>query len=538
MKPMNKIALAQINPTVGDLRENSSKIIAAIKKAKASGADIVIFPELALVGYPPEDLLLKPHFVAQNKRYLARIAKASSGIIALVGFIDRKNEKLYNACAVIQDKKVRDVYRKIVLPNYGVFDEKRYFTPGDTLGVYDCKDFVFSLTICEDVWNPNLITALKGKKLDFLVNISASPFHLGKDLQRERILAGAARSMHASVLYCNLVGGQDEIVFDGASRVFSPQGKILACARKFSEDFLVFSPQKAVRGRRLGKPGPKEKDEAFSALRLGIYDYVRKNGFKKVILGISGGIDSAVVASLASLALGANNVYALIMPSRYTSKHTLRDAQTICRNLGIPYSIIDISSIVEIYLNALGRDLGGAKGDKTEENLQARIRGNILMAFSNTFGYLVLNTGNKSEMSCGYCTLYGDMVGGFGVLKDVYKLRVYKLASYINKIMGKTVIPASVFKRPPSAELKANQKDSDTLPPYELLDPILKLYVEDNYSLDKIVKAGFDRKVVRKVIAMVDSNEYKRRQAAVGIKITPRAFGKDRRMPITNKFSQ
>lgn len=534
---MIKLGIAQINPSVGDLEANAKKIISYIKRARNRGVDIVVFPELSLIGYPPEDLLLKPHFVDKNMRLLEVIKKECKGIVALVGFVDKKKKKIYNSCALIQDKKIIDIYHKICLPNYGVFDEERYFQRGEEFSVYSFKGYNFSTTICEDIWEKNYINSLKEKKLDFLINIAASPFHLRKVLLRKKKLSQVARSLGCFVIYNNLVGGQDELVFDGTSKVVSPQGKLIKCAKRFSEDFMIFNLNKQ-KNYPLKKIPVREEEEAFGALRLGLYDYVKKNGFKKVVVGISGGIDSAVVASLAKITLGRNSVWGLIMPSHFTSPETLDDAKRICKRLGLKTYLIDIDSIFQSYINNLKPFFKGKKFDKTEENLQARIRGNILMAFSNKFGLLVLNTGNKSEVSCGYCTLYGDMVGGFGVLKDVPKLLVYKLAHYINRVKGKKVIPSSVIQRPPSAELKPNQKDTDSLPPYNLLDPILKLYIEKDFSLDNITKKGYRKDLVKQVVRMVDSNEYKRRQSPPGIKITPRAFGKDRRMPITNKFIQ
>ncbi len=536
---MIKIMLAQINPTVGDLEGNYAKIISVIKNAKKKAVNLVVFPELALTGYPPEDLLLKSHFIDKNRHFLNLIKKRCTGITALVGFVDKSvsTGAIHNSCAVIRNEKIEDVYRKIILPNYGVFDEERYFCSGSDLPIYVLGDYKFAVSICEDIWEEKIINSLKGKKLDFIINISASPFHLGKVSIREKVLSFAAKRTKSFLFYCNLTGGQDELVFDGTSKVFSSSGKLVAYAKRFSEDLLVFNFHKRKK-YPLKKVIIRKVEEAFLALRLGLYDYVRKNGFKKVIVGVSGGIDSAVVVALACYALGKENVHALIMPSAYTSLATFEDAKRICKNLGIKYSTVEIGRILEVYFKEFKAHFKGRKSDATEENLQARIRGNILMAFSNKFGYLVINTGNKSETSCGYCTLYGDMVGGFGVLKDVTKELVYKIAGHLNKIGSKRVIPVSVIKRAPSAELKPNQKDTDSLPDYGLLDPVLKLYVEEDCSLDEITKRGFKRSLVKKVIRMVDSNEYKRRQAPVGIKITPRAFGKDRRMPITNKFSQ
>ncbi len=534
---MVRIAIAQINSCVGDLEKNAQEIISCIRRAKTKKVDLIVFPELALIGYPPEDLLLKSHLIDRNIKLLTSISKECKGLTAFIGFVNKEKGKIYNSCAVIQDGKIADVYHKTYLPNYGVFDEKRYFQRGANFSVYKYKDYNFTVTICEDIWEKKHIELLKKKKLDFLINIAASPFHLGKVRLREKILSQAAKSLGCFVIYCNLVGGQDELVFDGTSKIISAEGKLIQSGSRFAEDFFIFNfdQRKQYSDHAIFI---KEEEEAFSALRLGLYDYVTKNGFRKVVVGVSGGIDSAVVLSLARITLGKENVRALIMPSRFTSKETLRDAKKLCENLGVRQYVVNIDDVFQSYLKNFKSFFKGYANDNTEENLQARIRGNILMAFSNKFGLLVLNTGNKSEVSCGYCTLYGDMVGGFGILKDVPKLLVYKLAHYINKLMGKRAIPASVIKRPPSAELKPDQRDTDTLPPYKLLDPILKLYIEADLSVDEIIKKGYEEDLVRRVIKMVDANEYKRRQAPVGIRITPKAFGKDRRMPITNKFSQ
>jgi len=533
---MLKIALAQINPCVGDFAGNTEKIISSLDAARQKKADIVVFPELALCGCPPEDLLLKKHFVDKNRQYLKKIIPHTKGLLALVGFVEREKDCLYNACAVVSDCRLEDVYRKVHLPNYGVFDEKRYFSPGKEIKIYEYKGHFFCLTICEDVWVDSYVSCLKDQSLDLVINISASPFHLGKIAIREKRLSSLAGETGTFVCYCNLAGGQDDLVFDGTSKVFSPQGKLIGQARRFQEDMTVFSlnRKKKYKTERIRV---KEEEETFQALSLGLYDYVRKNNFKKVVVGVSGGIDSAVVVALAALTLGPDNVKAVLMPSRFTSRETLYDAGKVCSNLGVEYYQVSIENAFNAFQEMLKPWLSSGAKDKTEENLQARVRGDILMAFSNKFGYLVLNTGNKSEFSCGYCTLYGDMVGGFGLLKDVYKTLVYKLARQINRKAGKRVIPLSTIKRPPSAELRPNQRDSDTLPLYDQLDPILKLYIEEDLSLEQIVKKGFKREVVKKVIGMVDANEYKRRQAAIGIKITPKAFGKDRRMPITSKFS-
>lgn len=532
---MLKIGLAQINSCVGDLEGNAQKVIEGIRAAKKQKIDIVVFPELSLTGYPPEDLLLKPHFVARSRQLLEKITRECNGIAAVVGFVDKDKKGMFNACALIANGAIKDVYHKVSLPNYGVFDEKRYFHPGEELAFCTYKGYKFAVSICEDIWRERFVACLQGKQLDFVINISASPFYAGKLSLRKAQLSFAAQRANAFVFYCNLIGGQDELVFDGTSMVVSPGGEVIQCAKRFREDLLVcgFDKSKKYPPCELER---SEEEEVFSALSLGLSDYVGKNGFKKTVVGVSGGIDSAVVLALAVNALGKANVAGLLMPSRFTSRATFNDAKKICENLGVGYEVIDIEKVFGAYLETLSPVFKKAKPDKTEENLQARIRGNLLMAYSNKFGHLVLNTGNKSEVSSGYCTLYGDMVGGFGVLKDVPKMLVYRLSHYINKVMGDP-IPHAVIKRAPSAELKADQKDQDTLPPYKTLDGILKLYVEEDLSFDEIVKRGFEPKTVKLVISMVDSSEYKRRQAPIGIKISPRAFGKDRRMPITNKFS-
>ena len=529
-----KIALAQINPTVGDFEKNSEKIVSYIKKAKKEQCELVIFPELALCGYPPQDLLLKPHFIQRNLQYLKKIQLNAKGIKVIVGFVDKRGGNIYNALALLQNKKIADIYHKNFLPNYGVFDEKRYFSEGSQVSIYDYAGELFSANICEDIWHKRNISVLKGKNLSFLVNISASPFYLGKLNLRRAVLSKAAKELKTTVIYCNLAGGQDELVFDGTSMVFNPQGKLIKVGRRFEEDFITFDTEKRYSVKKL--PINKIKD-TFSALCLGLKDYVRKNGFEKVVLGISGGIDSSLVASIAAICLGKNNVLGVIMPSEFTSQGTYRDALKLCANLKIKHYVVSIKNIYQDYLELLHPFFKRLPFDKTEENLQARIRGNVLMAFSNKFGWLVLNTGNKSEVSCGYCTLYGDMVGGFGLLKDVPKTLVYKLARYIKRVYGHP-IPASVIKRPPSAELRPNQKDEDALAPYALLDKIINLYVENDLSKEEIIRLGYDKKTVGKIIKLIDKNEYKRRQAPPGVKITPKAFGKDRRMPITNSFKE
>ena len=528
---MIKVGLAQRNFWVGDIKGNTRRIIESIHRAQRKKIDLIVFPELAIVGYPPQDLLLKKHFIKDNLAALDTIKKAAQDIIAVVGFVySDKNNNIYNAYAFIQNGKILDIYCKINLPNYGVFDEKRYFKPGRDISTYSTKGFTFSVNICEDIWRKDYINLLVDKKLDFIVSISASPFYLGKLSLRKEILSYVACKVNCFVFYCNLIGGQDDLIFDGVSLVVSPQGKVIKFAKRFKEDFIAVELPSALMDISKRDHLSLLKDSlaktVFDALILGIKDYVRKNGFYKVVVGVSGGIDSAVVVSLAAAALGKNNVYGLIMPSKYTSKGTFSDAVKICQTLKVKHSVVAIDNIFHSYIVNLKPLFKNQLPDETEENIQARIRGDILMAFSNKFGYMVINTGNKSELSCGYCTLYGDLVGGFGVLSDIPKNLVYKLARYINTYTKKKIIPMTVIKRFPSAELRFNQKDSDALPSYDILDPILKLYIEKDASLDEIISRGFERELIKKVIRMVDKNEYKRRQAPPGIKITPREIGR------------
>ena len=555
-----RIAIAQINTIVGDLKGNKDKIAFFIIKAREKHSDIVIFPELSITGYPPEDLLLKPHFIKENIKYLKDITAFTKDIIAIVGFVDKDKKDIYNSAAILVNKKLVYVYNKKHLPNYGVFDEKRYFNSGTKDIVLKAKDFSFSLNICEDMWCSKNV---QSKYANFLINISASPYCLDKIKERESVLVKNATRFKIPICYCNLVGGQDELIFDGRSFAVDGKGKFIAKAKAFEEDLVIIdlpinskktiNKNKKIVNANLNyeikekkKSLPKRKitkdlnkiEEIYSALVLGVHDYVKKNNFSKVSFGLSGGIDSALVASIAVNALGRANALAISMPSRYSSEATQDDSEKIARNLGIRFAKVPIDGILDAYINVLGPHFRGMKSDITEENIQARIRGNILMAFSNKFGYLILNTGNKSETSVGYCTLYGDMAGGFAVIKDIPKEFVYKLANFVNKKEHREIIPKNVFKRAPSAELKANQKDQDMLPPYELLDEIIDLYIEKNSSFKDIVKKSGNKDIVKKVLKMVDINEYKRRQAPPGIKITPRAFGKDRRMPITNKFME
>jgi len=543
---MVRIGLAQINTTVGDIKGNFQKILDYILKDKKYGVEIISFPELAITGYPPEDLLLKPKFVEENIKMLEKLAIEINNIVAVVGFVNRKNKNLYNAAAVLYKKKIIGIYHKILLPNYGVFDEKRYFTQGDEPTIFKIDEVIFGVNICEDIWHktgPTKTQASRGAQL--IININGSPYHTGKWKERETVIRNASIENNVWISYTNLVGGQDELVFDGQSMVMNNKGILIAKADAFKECLLITdieiennsevksnSRKYFIDKKKLNFFDPIE--EIYMALVTGLKDYVHKNGFKKVVIGLSGGIDSSLVAAIASDALGKENVVGVFMPSRYSSQESQIDAAHLAKNLGIKFLTIPIEPIFKIYLLTLEHHFGELEKDITEENLQARIRGNILMALSNKFGWLVLTTGNKSEMSVGYATLYGDMAGGFAVIKDVYKTMVYKLADYRNSI--NKVIPDRIMAKEPTAELKPNQKDTDSLPPYEILDSILKEYIEKDRNFDEIVSMGFSKDIVRKVIKMVDRNEYKRRQSPPGIKITPKAFGRDRRVPITNKY--
>jgi NAD+ synthase (glutamine-hydrolysing) len=571
-----RVALAQINPTVGDLAGNADLIIDYIGRARDTGADIVAFPELAVTGYPPEDLLLKPHFVRDNLAVLDRVIAASKDLIVIVGFVDTDGSDIYNAAALIAGGKLLDSYHKTFLPNYGVFDEERYFQRGTRCPVFTLGDARIGLNICEDIWYPGGPTKLQALVGDahLIINISSSPYQANKTIDRERMLCTRAEDNAIALAYCNQFGGQDELVFDGNSLIIDEDGRIIARGRAFAEDLIladiniekVFSERLHDPRRRREKlkvradgslyfiaienglshgsqkPALVARDnhrqgdteEIYAALVTGTRDYVRKNGFDKIYLGLSGGIDSALTAVIASDAIGADGVNAVYMPTRYSSAESERDARKLAENLGIHYQVIDIEETFGEYLEMMAPSFNGLPADTTEENIQARVRGNILMALSNKFHGLVLSTGNKSEMSVGYSTLYGDMAGGFAVLKDVPKTVVYELARLINK--REELIPEYTITRPPSAELRPNQTDQDTLPPYEVLDEILEAYVEKDMSAETIAASGFPIETVRWVVDRVDAAEYKRRQSAPGIKITPRAFGRDRRMPITNKY--
>lgn len=562
-----RLAMAQINVVVGDVDGNAQKILEWLDRARDADADIVSFPELALTGYPPEDLLLKPQFIDANLAAMEKIVSRTRDITAIIGFVDRRHD-IFNAAAIAQNGKLVTTYHKIYLPNYGVFDEFRYFQPGNRCPVLQMDRATIGVSICEDIWYPDgpvFQQALSGGA-EVIINISSSPYHAGKRRWRERMLATRASDNTVIVAYNNLVGAQDELVFDGDSLVFDENGELIARGRQFEEDLVVvdldiesvFRKRLHDPRRRQQKIDTKETAELFAltqrarkytelpasaqpqllpevaeiyrALVLGTRDYVIKNGFKKVVLGLSGGIDSALTACVAVDALGGENVVGVLMPSQFSSKGSIEDAEQLGKNLHIELLTIPIADVLESFVTALKPGFKGAKPDVTEENLQARIRGTYLMALSNKFGWLVLSTGNKSEISTGYCTLYGDMAGGFAVLKDVMKTTVYKLAEHCGRI------PRATIEKPPSAELRPDQLDTDSLPPYDVLDPILKAFVEDDRSFSEMIGMGFDEQLVRRVMRMVDTNEYKRRQAAPGVKITPRAFGRDRRMPITNRF--
>jgi NAD+ synthase (glutamine-hydrolysing) len=570
-----RVALAQLNLVVGDIPGNAERVREAIAGAREQGAQLVLLPELAITGYPPEDLLLREGFLRDAREALDDVARDAVGIVALVGFPERA-EDVYNALAVLADGGVRAIYRKTYLPNYGVFDEHRYFQAGVGGAVIDVGGVRVGLTICEDMWEPGPPAsdeALAGAQV--IVNPSASPYHHGKGAERERMFVQRARDNAAAVLFCNLVGGQDELVFDGHSLVIDHEGEIVARARQFDEELLIATIDPSAAGPlrlrdagyraaahrsrpdvpllgELELPEPVEAPEAvggplaeplersaelYGALVLGLRDYVGKNGFEKVVLGLSGGIDSALVALLAVDALGPDRVAVAIMPSPYSSSGTQDDARALARNLGIETYEFDIAPAMEAYERTLAEAFDGRDPDVAEENIQARIRGNLLMGLSNKFGWLVLATGNKSEMSVGYSTLYGDLAGGLAVIKDVPKTDVYELVRHRDRAAGGGLVPESIVSRSPSAELRHDQKDEDSLPPYDVLDPILEAYVEHDQDVEQIVRRGFDRDVVERVITMIDRAEYKRRQAPPGIKVTSRAFGRDRRMPITNRYT-
>ena len=559
-----RLALAQINPTVGDIKGNTALIIANLEEARGAGAELVAFPELAVTGYPPEDLLLKPTFIADNLQAIDTIRKATEGITAIVGFVDRKTGN-YNAAAVISNSKLVHVYHKMHLPNYGVFDEVRYFNTGTSVPVFKYADICFGLSICEDIWVPDgpaRTQTLAGAQL--VININASPYHLGKQAVREGLITSLAKETSSVMAYLNTVGFQDEIMFDGASFIVNERGALIARAAQFKEELLVCdinlegvssegktmtqvefidvpSSKEAAKDRQNitvpVAPLLEQSEEVYSALVLGMRDYMAKNRFTEGLIGLSGGIDSALVAVIAADALGKENLHCVFMPSGYTADISREDARALAKNLGVRLTELPIEDAFNCYRDTLKGVFKGRKPDTTEENLQARIRGNLLMALSNKFGSIVLTTGNKSEMSVGYATLYGDMAGGFAVIKDVPKTMVYELARWRNTQGKNPVIPERIITREPSAELRPGQLDTDSLPPYDVLDPILRAYIEEEHSQDEIVATlGLPASIVNKVIGLVDQNEYKRRQSPPGIKITSRAFGRDWRLPITNRY--
>ena len=574
-----RVALAQINTTVGDLDGNARKIREYIARARAEGAELVVFPELALTGYPPEDLLFKTGFLDRAGNELRAIAADSEGIVALVGFPERADD-VYNAAAVLADGKVVATYHKQYLPNYSVFDEHRYFQAGTEPALIEVNGIAIGLTVCEDLWEPGppaTTEAVSGAQV--IVNLSASPYHAGKPSEREQMLVQRARDNLATVVFCNLVGGQDELVFDGASVAIDPAGRVIARAPQFEEALVMCTVDPGMtaahrlrdarhraavrRSREQSEPvaptiasltvegaaGNGELggsvaepldpvEEIYAALVLGVRDYVRKNGFSRVVLGLSGGIDSTLVALVAADAVGADNVTTVVMPSRYSSSGTQQDARDLARNLGTQLIELAIEEPMNVYEKLLAGEFAGREPDIAEENLQARIRGNLIMALSNKFGWLVLTTGNKSEMSVGYATLYGDMAGGFAVLKDVFKGWVYRLTEWRSARFEGEVVPPEIATRPPSAELRHDQRDDQSLPPYDVLDAILLGYVEGDLDVDQLVREGLPREDVERVIRLVDLSEYKRRQAPPGIRISTRAFGRDRRLPITNRYGR
>ncbi len=569
-----RIAMAQINTFVGDIQGNVETIRAYLARARKVGVDLVLFPELAVTGYPPEDLLLKPSFLRANVDAVRALVPESTGLTAVIGFAD-VNEDVYNAAAILHDGTWAHTYHKHYLPNYAVFDEERYFDAGTSVPVFRRDDVTFGVSICEDIWypaGPPDTEALHGGAR-LLLNISASPYHDGKGRTREQMLRTRAADNAAVVAFCNLVGGQDELVFDGQSIIANERGEVIARGAQFEEDFIVADvdigavfrwrlhdprrrkatdrPLPVVTLPALASPSTKPAvgshiveplghlAEVYQALVLGTRDYVRKNGFEQVVIGLSGGIDSSLVACVAADALGPENVIGVSMPSRYTADMSNDDAAKLAENLGIRYMRIPIESVFEAYLGVLADPFAGTEPGVAEENIQARIRGNYLMALSNKFGWLVLTTGNKSEMSVGYATLYGDMAGGYAVIKDVLKALVYDLARWRNTREDGPVVPERAITRPPTAELRPNQKDSDSLPPYGVLDPILRAYVVEDLSPEEIVAAlDVDEATVSRVVRMVDRAEYKRRQAPPGVRITVRAFGKDRRLPITQRYTE
>lgn len=544
-----KIALGQINPVVGDVSGNSDKIIDFIGRAAEQGADLIVFAELAIMGYPPKDLLLKPQFIRQSAAALERIAAKTGRVDALVGFAaenpDGRGRAIYNAAALLSNGRIASVHYKSLLPTYDVFDESRYFEPGRQVSLGQCGDRKIGISICEDLWSDQIFTGralyhanpfdeLVEAGAELLINASASPFEIDKHEVRERLFGHQVARHGVGLAFCNQVGGNDELIFDGASCVFGTDGRVIARAKAFQEDLLVVDLDHPAANRI--EPYPDRIGRLFEAVVLGTRDYVKKCGFTDVVIGVSGGIDSALTAAIAVAALGAKAVHGLFMPSSYTSTVSTAGAEQLAANLDIPLQVIEIEAVNSAFQRELAPHFAGRPADVSEENVQARIRGTLLMAVSNKFGWLVLATGNKSELSVGYCTLYGDMAGGLAVIGDVPKTMVYELAEYVNRRAGRAMIPGETIERMPTAELRANQTDQDALPPYDVLDRILHAYIEQDRSIDQIAADGFDRSLVAEVIGMVDRNEYKRKQAAPVLKVTGRAFGSGRRLPIAARY--
>ena len=558
--PSIRISIAQINTTVGDLEANQSKIISYIEKARQDKSDVIVFPELTVTGYPPEDLLHKPYFVDQNMTSAQKIAETTQNICAVYGFVESQNG-LYNSAAIAHNGKLISTYQKQLLPNYGVFDEKRYFTHGENTKIYRLSGVNIGINICEDVWSHSgPIKEQSDSGAELILNINASPYHVNKQFERTAMLSRRAKDNNVHIVYVNMVGGQDELVFDGGSVVLDPEGATLHGGHLFMEMLetydldittknqvntpnveRIFISEKSdgitseIDSTPIARP-MDEIEEIYNALVLGTRDYVLKCGFKKVLIALSGGIDSSLVAAIAAKALGPENVIGLSMPSIFSSDGSKSDAKELSENLGLDLRTIEINPIFESFTASLSNEFIGTEWDATEENIQSRIRGNLVMAMSNKFNWLVLTTGNKSEMAVGYATIYGDMAGGFSVIKDVPKSTVYDLCDYINRSEINPIIPLTVINKPPSAELRPDQKDSDSLPDYSILDPILQMYIEEDMSIESIVNQGFTRPTVSEIIKLVDKNEYKRRQSPPGVKITSKNFGRDRRMPISNRF--
>ncbi|MDD5459423.1 MAG: NAD+ synthase [Phycisphaerae bacterium] len=541
-----RLGLGQFNSVVGDMAANVEAMSRIYRQAMEKGIDLLVFPELAVCGYPPEDLLHKRHFLAANEKAVRDLAAKCPQKTIIVGFPQHYHSNTYNAAAVLQGGKVEAVYRKGLLPNYGIFDEGRYFRPGAEPVVFDIEGVRIALTICADIWTLEWMAEFFKNTIgiQLIVNISASPFHAGKIETRREVVADCAKRFKSAVCYCNLVGGQDELVFDGRSIIADPAGKVVAMAKAFEEDLLIADIEPKSKNKVVVSVPEKERsqpddmtEEMYAALVLGTRDYTIKNGFKRVLIGLSGGIDSSLVAALAVDALGKEAVCGITMPSRFNSAETISDAGKLAENLGIEFYTVPIGEALDEFNSTLGKVGGWSSEGLAYENLQARIRGTILMSLSNQLGALVLTTGNKSETAVGYSTLYGDTAGGFAVIKDVYKTQVYRLAEYINQRAGKDLIPRDVITRIPSAELREHQKDTDSLPDYDILDEVLKGYIELDKSAKELIDEGLDEKIVKWVIRAVDRNEYKRRQSPPGVKITPKAFGKDRRMPIVNKYT-